>query len=145
MGASAVTDRQDNPAADHEDVQYDADRENRYHAASTRGRGTPSDDPHLVEQRRHSDDKKNGLQALEHEQAASGQERKYAKSSLDLREYSSTWSKQSGDDGQPSRPLWTRIHGIPPAGIGKPVPIVPSRGAAVKETMRRWASVRRGG
>src|SRR5438477_11461772 len=107
---SPVPNREDNPAPDHHDVQEDADGENGLHAPSARrGRTTP-DDPDLVAQGADGDGEKERLQPLEHQQAASAQYGKDSKSSLDLREHSSTGREQSGDDREHARPLGILNH-----------------------------------
>src|SRR5438874_6822783 len=93
------------PAPNHQDVQHDTDCENGFHSPRARGRRPMADEPRLVDQGADGDDEKERLQPLEHQQTARAQQGKYAKSSLDLREYSSTRCEQGGDDRQPSRPL----------------------------------------
>ena len=101
------------------------------------------DEPELIDQPGEGDDEKEGLQPLEHEQAAGAQYGEDSKSSLDLREHSSAGCQQGGDDRQHSRPLWICSHGVV-SGRARIGLIVPSRHAPVKRHLGSRGPVRFG-
>jgi hypothetical protein len=63
--ASPVPNRENNPAADHQGVQYDAHGEDRLHPGSTGRRRTAPDDPGLIDQGPDGDEEKERLKTLE--------------------------------------------------------------------------------
>jgi hypothetical protein len=109
---SPIPNREDHPASNHQGIQQNADGEYRLHSRSARRRRATEDDPGLIDQSPDGDGEKKRLKTLEDEQTPGAQQGEGSKSSLDLREHSSTGRQQSGNDRKHARPLWIRSHRI---------------------------------